>query len=149
MLVSTTAWLGLSLLRPTSLVTVSAAASASKPIAVAFIAPTRAVSKPTRLPLTSSVAAIAAVAAAASLLALSAASAPAYTAGPGAVATLFRNVACLTAVVAESLVVSTIALLRVDLGCVEVHAVYVHRVNVLCFAALVAVVLVEIAAPFT
>jgi hypothetical protein len=51
-------------------------------------------------------------------------------------------VACLAVVEAKSLIISPFALMRVDLGSVEVHAVYVYYVNVLHCAALGAVVVV-------
>jgi hypothetical protein len=79
---------------------------------------------------------------AASLLAFSFATAPSYTAGSNAVVACLGYVPCLAAVKAESLVISLFALLRVDLGSVEVHAIYIHYVNVLCFTALVDVVMV-------
>jgi hypothetical protein len=50
--------------------------------------------------------------------------------------------ACMAEVEVESLVISTLALLRVDPGSVEVHAIHVHCVDVLHFAALVAIVMV-------
>jgi hypothetical protein len=51
-------------------------------------------------------------------------------------------VACLAPVEAKSLIISPLVLLRVDLGSVEVHAIYVYCVNILYFAALVAIVIV-------
>jgi hypothetical protein len=51
-------------------------------------------------------------------------------------------VAYLTAVEAESLVISPLSLLRVDLGSVEVHSLHLYYVNILHFAAFVAVVMV-------
>jgi hypothetical protein len=56
-------------------------------------------------------------------------------------------VACLTIVEAESLIISPLVLLRVDLGSVEVYAIHVHYVNILHFATLVAIVMVVSFAP--
>jgi hypothetical protein len=50
-------------------------------------------------------------------------------------------VACLAIVEAESLVILSLTLLRVDLSSVEVYVIYVHYVNVLLCAAVVAVVI--------
>jgi hypothetical protein len=76
------------------------------------------------------------------MLASSVTFASSYTAGPCAVTACLGYVACLAVVEAESLVISTLALLRVDPGSVEVYAIHVHYVNVLRFATLVAIVMV-------
>jgi hypothetical protein len=62
--------------------------------------------------------------------------------GASAVMARLGYLAYLAAVEAESLFISLLALLRVDLGSIEVHAIHVHYVNVFPFAALVVIVMV-------
>jgi hypothetical protein len=109
LLVSTTKWLVLALLSPTSLVAASATADALKFVAIASIASIASIaySKPTRLSsitavttiaTVTAIAAITAIAVAALLLASSTTSTPSYTFCPSAVTACLGYMAFLAAV---------------------------------------------------
>jgi hypothetical protein len=76
------------------------------------------------------------------MLVSSATSSLSYTTGSSVVIARLRYVAYLVIVEAESLIILLLVHLRVDLGSVEVHAVYIYCVNILRYATLVAIVMV-------
>jgi hypothetical protein len=76
------------------------------------------------------------------LLASFVTSALSYTTGLSTVTARLGYIVCLAIVEAKFFVILPFALMRVDLGSVEVHTIYVYYVNFFHFAVLIAVIMV-------